>query len=306
MAKLIESLHFPVNRDVPAVNRLYDEHRRRNAMSRGFRDTFQHHRERVTGLVSAARRTPRDRVVLLGAGNCNDVDLLSLADQFRHVDLVDLDEDAIRQAVADWDVQSRVNVQTRGNVDLAGFGRLVGNWTPDRIRTDDQMDQLIRAVAEYSFCQELGQYDVVVSTCLLSQLIDSLVLTTSPHHARFVELVLTVRTRHVANVLDAAMPGGRVVIVTDFVSSQTCPELKYWDDRQLAQMMPQIIESGNFFTGLNPYLLYRLVSAGGPLASRVTSAELVSPWLWDMGKKRFAVSALCATVPHRRMGRMGP
>ncbi|MFT5326875.1 MAG: hypothetical protein ACI8P0_004758, partial [Planctomycetaceae bacterium] len=73
------------------------EQRRRNEESRDAWHRYARHRERVTelllGTVSDTSlecdSTRTRRLCLLGAGNCNDVDLKRLAETFDEIHLVD-------------------------------------------------------------------------------------------------------------------------------------------------------------------------------------------------------------------------
>jgi len=70
--------------------------RRMNATTAGNRAWFAAHRQRIEVLL---RKNPRGaRLCVLGAGNCNDLDLPELAGHFGEIHLVDLDATATRNA----------------------------------------------------------------------------------------------------------------------------------------------------------------------------------------------------------------
>ena len=83
-----------------ALSRLQAE---RNRQTRGLRHSFASHRDRVMELIqSAGRLFPgpgSPSITVLGAGNCLDLNLKALADQFDVVRLVDIDRIAVEYGV---------------------------------------------------------------------------------------------------------------------------------------------------------------------------------------------------------------
>ena len=67
---------------------------RRNEESRSGWKKYESHRETVTQLILDSARNG-DSLTVLGAGNCNDIDLGLLADHFEIISLVDVDRTAI-------------------------------------------------------------------------------------------------------------------------------------------------------------------------------------------------------------------
>jgi hypothetical protein len=85
-------------------------------------------------------------------------------------------------------------------------------------------------------------------------------------------------------------PGGIGLLVTDFVSSLTCPELLNIAERDLMKLGRRLIEAGNFFTGVSPVALWVQFSARNSPDSCLDGVRLLKPWLWDTG---YAVYAVC-------------
>src|SRR6185295_8518282 len=80
-------------------------------------DRFASHRTRVTALTLACGG---ETVALLGAGNCNDVNLPVLAEQFRSIHLVDIDRDAVQRARARQPFEVLRSLSLHAPVDLSG------------------------------------------------------------------------------------------------------------------------------------------------------------------------------------------
>ncbi|HET6918309.1 MAG TPA: hypothetical protein VFI46_02465 [Jiangellaceae bacterium] len=70
----------------------------RNLETRDAWHTFAGHREHLMSLIEGL--PPGGRLGILGAGNCDDIDLARLLDRFEQVHLVDLDSEAVIHGVA--------------------------------------------------------------------------------------------------------------------------------------------------------------------------------------------------------------
>ena len=97
-----------------------------------------------------------------------------------------------------------------------------------------------------------------------------------------------------ANLLMLAMlrPGGRAVLVTDFVSSDSCADLTTVSESHLPRAAERWISQQNFFTGANPFAVKRHLVENPELPVDRESVEIVRPWKWDFGSRVYAVSAI--------------
>lgn len=227
---------------------------------------------------------PNARLLVLGAGNCNDLDLRALACAYGGVTLLDWDAAALDRGTQAQFPQDPQPCQLLGGVEITGFlpqlhaakaatratliaGFLRGELAPILLPT--------------------GRYDVVASCCLLSQLIDSAGSVTPP--ALLPALAARLRQQHLAMMRDLLAPGGTALLVTDFASSDTAPALlQIPTGASLNRLAQQLLQSGNFFTGLHPGHLARDLAAISPNPASVTISE---PWLWTVGNRRFLVIA---------------
>ena len=101
-----------------------------NAASRGQWAGFAEHREKVTTLLQTGGDPERTRLCILGAGNCNDLDLPALLATHREVHLVDLDAEALRDGVARQDLADHPSLHQHGGVDLSGMLDAIAAWSP--------------------------------------------------------------------------------------------------------------------------------------------------------------------------------
>ncbi|MGA2501139.1 MAG: hypothetical protein ABSH20_25660, partial [Tepidisphaeraceae bacterium] len=94
-----------------------------NESTAGSRAWFASHRQRIEALL---RRGPKGgRLCVLGAGNCNDLDLPELAGHFGEIHLVDLDEAAARGATK---LLGLTNVVVHAPVDITGIAAIISTW----------------------------------------------------------------------------------------------------------------------------------------------------------------------------------
>jgi SAM-dependent methyltransferase len=272
------------------------EHARRNATTWGRWDAMTSHRARVMQLIEEARGEHGETLCVLGPGNGNDVELARLAREFEKIALVDLDEAAIARAVGRLDENSFSRVERFSPVDLSGILPVLESWVRHRNPADAEFTAVMRT-AMAAPRPEVGSFDVVASTCMLTQLIDSIYMALPTEHSRCVELVMAVRNRHLEIILELLNPGGVGVLVTDFVATETAPELAQLDELLLPRAATKWIEERNFFTGANPFAIrdyYNRSRGPGPCAS---DAQVKGPWRWDIGAKQLAV---CAVTFRRR------
>src|SRR5687768_13376737 len=76
------------------------EQRRRNRETQNAWDDFSSHRRRATDLlVAAATGRSRPTLCLLGAGNCNDLELPQLLKIYSEIHLVDADDHALAAGI---------------------------------------------------------------------------------------------------------------------------------------------------------------------------------------------------------------
>ena len=133
---------------------------------------YASHRQQIEKLITPA--SPGGRICVLGAGNCNDLDLSWLTKVYSQAHLIDLDADSLALAVERQRPSETGSICLWAPFDLSGIGDVLRNWrkTPPG---DDQIRQCLellqRASPEHPWGKE--QFDVVLSPCVLSQILIS-------------------------------------------------------------------------------------------------------------------------------------
>lgn len=273
------------------MNELFEEEIRFNRASRPNWEQGASHRNLITGYLTDLADSSRGRLCVLGAGNCNDLDLQKLSQVYSEIHLVDLDESALKYAV-DFQSVSENPAISLHVLDLTGVGDMLAAYKSEHRQGEDDLRKIRDALSDSPEWSLPGPFEVVCSTCILSQLILQVVHALGETHPQFEELMVAVREQHFRTVLDLIGKGGAGLIISDFVSSESAADLKDVPDFQFTQYLSQLLSSRNFFHGVHPGLLFAQLKGKAPLAKLVQDVEMLPPWRWDLGTRQYAVAAL--------------
>jgi len=262
-------------------------HRRNNRESAELWQRFADHRARVTALaLTDAPAGATGSLAVLGAGNCNDLDLEAIAGRFAEVHLVDLDEEALARARARQTPEVAAKLRLHAPVDLSGvFDRL--HRFRDRPATPVELANLPRTSVEGVQAALGGHYDVVMSTCFLSQLMQSAFIALGPEHRQLHLIACALALAHVRTVAALVRPGGTAHLVTDAVTTESYPLIELWNRQPPRALLEQLERTENVFSGTGPSFLRRILATDGQVAPLLDgSARLVDPWLWAFTEER--------------------
>src|SRR5688572_31484235 len=121
------------------MNALIDRQLSNNLASRGRWELFAEHRDHVMGQLIADSAGRGGRLCLLGAGNCNDVDLRALLAHYREVHLVDLDAEALQAGAARQDAGSHPSLFLHGGVDVTAMLDTLASLSPSAAIADQHL-----------------------------------------------------------------------------------------------------------------------------------------------------------------------
>jgi hypothetical protein len=260
-------------------------HRQNNRESAGLGEHFGAHRARVTALALEGA-PPSGSLAVLGAGNCNDLDLAALAARFREIHLVDLDEEAVRRARDRQPPAVAARLVLHAPVDLSGaFARM--SALRSRPATPAELAVLPSASAQSVLAALPGPFDVVISTCFLSQLLQSALVALGPKHEQLHIIACALALAHLRSVVGMLAPGGKAHLVTDAVTTETYPLLELWDQQPPAVLLEQLEQASNVFSGTGPAFLRRILATDKQVAPALAGPpRLVEPWLWQFNEDR--------------------
>jgi hypothetical protein len=269
--------------------KLVDYHRKNNQATQARWDSFSEHRVRVTAL---ALEPPGQTLAVLGAGNCNDLDLEALAARFREIHLIDLDEEAVRKARERQPDEVKARLVVHAPVDLSGaFDRLAA--VKAKPATPAEQARLPAAAVQKILEAVPGPFDVVLSACMLSQLMHSCYVALGLQHPQLHVMANALGLAHLRSLAALTAPGGTALLVTDTISSETYALEELWGDKPPLQLLEEIDKTDRVLTGTGPSYLKRILREDPEVGPLVTPPRLVEPWLWRFTEEMtFMVYAL--------------
>ena len=255
--------------------------------------TYEQHRQKTMELVSLAAAelsgVAERTVSVLGAGNCMDLDLQQLATLFHKVTLLDVDRRAVESGVNAVESLQTSRVEILAPIDLA-FP--LATTQAAALSGTDSIAQFCKQLESPLATLSVAPADVVVSTCVLSQILSVLTNLVADKHPQFLSLIQAVRRGHLVRMLQLLKPGGRGILISDLVSSETTPSLSSIDSVSLPKLLAQALATGNFFSGLHPGIMLQDLETGLNIAPYTESPVMVAPWRWQMGPRTYAVYAI--------------
>jgi hypothetical protein len=248
-------------------------------------EAFRGHREQTTRLLLAEATRAEETLCVLGAGNAYDLELEALLERFTEVHLVDIDADAVARA------RERVSESRRGRLiahaplDLSGMFHDIERFAELRVTPQDLMAAPAAGVRLVTSALP-GPFDVVASTCLLTQLQLSLLRLLGEHHRLFVVLRELLSLTHLRTLAALTKPDGRALLVTDLCGSEAFPAGRPESDADLAPLMAELVAKGHVVHSSHPRLIQQTLEADPTLARAFGPPQQSAPWLWQNGPER--------------------
>jgi hypothetical protein len=260
-----------------------DDQSRMNDSTRGQWDWYGSHRRAIERLIVPEGRG--GRICVLGAGNCNDLDLKWLVGAYAEVHLVDIDPAALERAVARQGVKDAAGLCLHAPFDLTGIADRTAKWV-GRTASDEEIATAVEAAGAPEEPIAGGGFDVVLSPCVLSQLLVATRDRVGKEHARWPRLKQAITARHLSALVRATRPGGRGVMIVDMTSTRIVPGLDRASDGEVTDLMRVCVRDRRCFHGLEPAELQ------GVFRKRTGAVEfsVSTPWVWHLG---FGKAFLC-------------
>jgi len=249
---------------------------------------YASHRQNLEQVILAGN--PGGSICVLGAGNCNDLDLNWLTQIFQQVHLVDLDVAALEDGARRQRQESSARIRLHAPVDLSGIADLIGQWqhSPPKDADIDQCFQRIKQPLQIDTGLRDGSsgFDVVLSPCVLSQLLISVREAIGSEHPRYPALRSALRQRHFNVMSQLLAPRGRGILAVDVASTENFPGLAQARESDLSDLMRALIGSGKCFRALAPDALRAAMGQ----VQEIRQPAFTRPWRWRLGlSKAFLV-----------------
>jgi hypothetical protein len=260
----------------------------RNQESRNKWDLYQSHREKITALLISKSKSKDDKLCILGAGNCNDLNLNVLTKYFREIHLVDIDEQAIYDGILRQELGNSDNIYVHGSIDLTGSLPYLRELKQDKKHATMEVKDFIQKTILPLNLDINEPFGVVASLCTLTQLISTVVDALGDDHTYFSDFILKIRNHHLNQLVNLVEPEGWGFLITDIVSSDSFAKMSTISEENFLEVINQLILNQNFFHGVNPYRINSVLSSN-PFVSKT---QILHPWRWNFGERIYAVCAL--------------
>ncbi len=254
---------------------------------------FAPHRARLMQLVEEAGAG--GRLAVLGAGNGADLELEFLTERFDEVHLIDIDAPSLQRAKERHRLARPERVVLRGGVDLSGFMEQLDAWGETFPEPAQLGQSAVRAAQQLS--ASLGRFEVVLSTCVLSQLGLPFRRAWVTSRTSWSHLTSALTAVHLATL--AGMASRAAVLACDVQTTQRAPELDRFrelSDEALGDFVTERLQAGALELTPDPRSLLAWLGSPG-LAALVASPQVTLPWLWDLGDARQLVYGLTFRHP---------
>jgi hypothetical protein len=246
---------------------------------------YSHHRASIMRLIEEKAKGNRlDGACILGAGNCNDINLPRIAELFSVVHLIDIDRTAIDCAISHYEY-IRDQLTVHAPCDLTGMARqAVAASSLGSRHAEELMRSAVSSVPDVGVPRETC--GLVVSTSVFSQLVATVSLIVNPSTPGFTGLVAALRKSHLDLMISLLAPSAPGIFVGELASSEMCPVLFEAQPHELPRLTRRLVEERNFFTGMNPFALAATTLGNAVRNGLVRDVALHAPWIWQLDPTR--------------------
>jgi hypothetical protein len=266
-----------------------DEQSRMNLSTQGQWNLYAPHRRKIEELIRPRQRG--ERLCVLGAGNCNDLDLTWLVEAFAEVHLVDIDPAALERAAARQAVAGHTRLTLHAPFDLTAIAELTLGWKGRRVE-DAEADRAIETTRASEAIVAGGGFDLVLSPCVLSQLWCGVRDLVGKDHPKWPALKMAIGARHMRMMTQSPKACGRGVAIVDLTSTKSVVGLERARPDEAAKVMEMSLGTGKYFKGLAPREMVEGFSRAGAKA-----CEVSAPWVWHLAwQKAFLCYGLTARL----------
>lgn len=255
---------------------------------------YTSHRNRSTDLILSQEKS--GNILIIGAGNCNDIDLKTLSSIFEEVHLLDIDQQAL-----EYGVNNQIGFTEKIHFHIADISQVSNSI--DKLIAEpfgSRAKRIIKSLQSLPFNSTLSNsFEMVVSQCLVSQLVypvyKTIVEEDNPSNVKiFKRLIEELVVSHLKQMAAYLVKGGIGITITDTVSSEDIPDTIQDNQHTLLQILkdvyfnPAYMGYGHNIFGTNIYRLFAEHKMElAPLIDLKAKNALNTPcWKWDFSPER--------------------
>lgn len=244
---------------------------------------FAEHRQRSTALaLEAASGRTNPSLCVLGAGNCFDLDLDVLAERYATIHLVDLDAQAL-QATRERHVEAtRARLVSHAPLDLSGLLDRIDRWARFELTPAELMAHG-EATARQLGALLPGPFDVVLSSCVLSQMHLSVLNVLGELHPFFQAVRLVLSLTHLRTLAQLTRPGGSALLATDVSSYALHPLDQCSPGADCRALLNELSSAGKVFAFAEPSAIAAQLHDDPTLQLAFGELDLRDAWVWNNG-----------------------
>jgi hypothetical protein len=129
------------------------------------------------------------------------------------------------------------------------------------------------------------RFDVVLSACCLSQIMHSCFEAVG-RHPQLPAIARALALVHLRSLAELLRPGGRAILATDTVSTETYPLLEMWGSTEPTVLLADLEAAGNFLSGTAASEVRGMLAKDPGIAALCAGPpRLVEPWLWRLSEQ---------------------
>jgi hypothetical protein len=241
---------------------------------------YADHRAHFSAALLGCAPNSGGRLCILGAGKCNDSDLERLSQVFSEIHLVDLEPSALATAMARQTPATRTRLRPHCPVDLSLLSaKRIGKWQR-KPPTPAEIEAASASTLAALLTRLPGEFDVVASACVLTQMSFALRGALGEKHAMLAPIRLSLMALHLNTLVGLTRAGGTCLFTSDLVSSTAYPLDSLPPERDLRSVMADVTNTGTSYFAANPALIREILHRDVLLGERAGEPEMLDPWLW--------------------------
>ncbi len=256
-----------------------------NRASLKYHKDFSNHRSHQTALLLSDCKQHYGRVCVLGAGNCLDLELNTITNNYEEVHLVDIDREALVRARARLPTVLQKKVYLHSPIDLSCANNRLAAWRNMQV-TPEELIEFPNSAVELLLRKLPAPFECVLSSCLASQLLLTTRHILGEQHPLFHAVSITMLITHLRLLVGLTKTEGRTLFVTDISSDEIAPFAKIAESRNGLNLLNQRASANQIFNYLDADFLSELTQQDPYFNSRAVFGQPQNAWLWNNGPHR--------------------